>query len=539
MTRTTGGQALVRGLAAHGVLDFFGLPGVQSDFLYNAIYDEGFPFQVYTTRHEQGAAYMALGYAMSSHRVGVFSVVPGPGLLNASAALATAHSVGARVLCLSGQIPSASIGKGIGELHEIVDQPAMTAPITKWQDQADSPDAITPLLSEAFRQIDSDRPGPVKLEVPSDVLRDELIAEAYPTVFTPSRPNVDSADVSKAARIVAKASRPLIIVGGGALDSSTEVEELAERIGAPVAADRMGRGVLSARHPLSITPPVAHRLWAATDVVIAIGTRMHRPMAGWGTDADLQTVWINVDPEAATRVDDDPTVSIVARAEDTLPALIAQVPGGRPPRDDLDDARAAAEVQIGRLAPQIEWLRAIRSELADDDIFVQDLTQIGYVSRVAYPVYRPRTYLSPGYQGTLGWSFATALGAKVANPAQNVVAVTGDGGFLFTATELATAVHYGLGVVTIVFNNDAYGNVQMMQRDDHGGRVHATDLSNPDFVKFAESFGAQGLRATRPDDLRAALRTAFAYEGPTVIDVPLSDVPSPWEILYPGRIRGG
>jgi acetolactate synthase-1/2/3 large subunit len=200
-------------------------------------------------------------------------------------------------------------------------------------------------------------------------------------------------------------------------------------------------------------------------------------------------------------------------------------------------ARVMAAVRAA-LPLQCALVDALRAELPEDGIFVDELTQVGYVSRIVMPVYRPRGFLSTGLQGTLGWGLATALGAQAACPGRKVLSVAGDGGFMFTMPELATAVQHRLPVVCVVFNDGAYGNVKAFQNQHFGGRTIASDLRNPDFVKLAESFGAQGLRANGPDELRGALRRGFAQtEGPTLIEVPMPAVPSPWPFIMLGKVR--
>jgi acetolactate synthase-1/2/3 large subunit len=194
--------------------------------------------------------------------------------------------------------------------------------------------------------------------------------------------------------------------------------------------------------------------------------------------------------------------------------------------------------RLAKLAPQLAYLSAIRAELPEDGIFVDEVTQLGFAARLGFPVYRPRTFLSPGYQDNLGYGFATALGAQDARRDVPVLSITGDGGFLFTATEMATAVRHRIPLVTVLFNDGAFGNVRRIQQERFGREI-ANDLANPDFVKFAESFGAMGLRANSPSELGQALRRAFAHrDGPTLIEVPVGPLPSPWEFILMRRVRG-
>ena len=208
-------------------------------------------------------------------------------------------------------------------------------------------------------------------------------------------------------------------------------------------------------------------------------------------------------------------------------------------QEELEALRAEVDGRMAYLEPQMTFLKLIREELPDDGFFVEEMTQVGYISRFALPMYKPRTFVTTGYQGPLGWGFATALGVKVANPDKQVLSINGDGGFMFTVQELATAVQHQISTVSIVFNDNAFGNVQRMQKQEYGNRVIASDLRNPDFVKLAEAFGAQGIRAKTPDEVRQAIRQGFATQGPTIIEVPVGEMPSPWSISFLPRIRPG
>jgi acetolactate synthase-1/2/3 large subunit len=540
MAKLTGGEAIVASLQAHGVHTIFGLPGVQNDFLYNALFDAGDAIRVIHTRHEQGAAYMALGYALSTGGVGVYNVVPGPGVLNTTAALATAYSTNARVLCLTGQIPSASIGRGYGLLHEIPDQLGILRSLTKWSARINSPAEAPDLVTEAFKQLYTGRPRPVGLEVPLDVLAAQAEVELSANRLSVSHPPVDLDAIDRAAVLLAGARQPLIFVGGGAADAAEAIQALAEALQAPVVSSRSGHGTLSSRHPLALRMPEAHTLWSTADVVLAIGSRLQAPLQNWGYDPALKVIRIEIDPTEHDRI--LPTdVAITARSQDAVPALLAAVDRRLSPRpsraEELAELRARVVSRAAFLEPQLAYLAAIRAELPDDGFFVEEMTQVGYVSRFALPVYQPRTFVSVGYQGTLGWGFATALGVKVAYPDRAVLSVNGDGGFLFTVQELATAVQHKIGLVALVFNDNAYGNVRRIQKDRYEGRIIASDLHNPDFVKLAESFGAQGLRAHSPDELRAALRRGFATDGPTLIEVPVGEMPNPWPVTFLPKVR--
>jgi acetolactate synthase I/II/III large subunit len=542
MAKMTGGGALVEMLRRHGVDTIFALPGVQNDALFVAFYDAGEALRVIHTRHEQGAAYMAFGYARASGKVGTYAVVPGPGLLNTTAALATAYATNAPVLCISGQVPSDMIGRGFGLLHEIPDQLGILQRLTKWAARIDHPAQAGKLVNEAFRQLRDGRPRPVGIEIPPDVLalHSEIAlpaAEGPPPITEPDPELID-----KAAALLVAAKKPLLFVGSGAVDAAEEVSAIAEMLQMPVVSFTGGKGIVSDRHYLAQSALAGHELWREADVVLAVGTRLHQPQLRWGVDRDLTLIRIDIDPVEIARYF-RPALGIVADAKAALAALhravdrLAPKPASR--QDELEALKSATLARLDeQLGPQCEYLRAIRAELPDDGIYVEDLTQVGYVGRMAFPVYQPRTYIHSGYQGTLGFGFATALGAKIGRPDRPVVSVSGDGGFMFNVQELSTAVRHGIDIVAIVFADGAYGNVRRMQKEDYGNRLIGVDLQNPQFPKMAESFGAAGVRTTTPDGLRRELAAALKRRGTTLIEVTVGEMPDPWKVLIPPRIRG-
>jgi acetolactate synthase-1/2/3 large subunit len=527
-------------LQRHGVDVLFAIPGVQNDALFNALHDANDAIRVIHTRHEQAAAYMALGYAKSTGRVGAYAVVPGPGVLNTTAALATAYAVNAPVLCVTGQIPSHLIGRGWGALHELPDQLAILRGLTKWAARIEDPTQVPHLVDEAFYQLRNGRPRPVALEAPLDVWAREAEVDVSGSARAAAVATPDPRAVAQAALLLGKAKRPLIMVGSGADDAGPELLAIAEALQAPVVSITSGWGIVSDRHYLGHRIVAGHRLWADADVVLAVGTRLLRPLTEWGVDDGLTLIRIDVDPNEIMRIH-RPAVGIISDARTALAALGAVLSTTNPSRPSREREMAALKTECDRVAaevrPQIEFLHAMREALPDDGIFVDEMTQVGYVARAAWPAYAPRTFITTGYQGTLGYGFATAMGAKVAHPTRGVLSVSGDGGFLFGATELATAVQHRIGVIAVVFNDRAYGNVLRMQRELHGGRVIATNLHNPDFVAFAQSFGAVGVRATTPGQLRDAVRAAIDRTGPTVIEVPVGEMPNPRALTQLPRVR--
>jgi acetolactate synthase-1/2/3 large subunit len=541
----TGGDLVVRSLLAHGLETIYCLPGVQNDAFFHAVFDAGGRPRTVHTRHEQGAAYMALGAALATGRPAAYSVVPGPGVLNTLAALSTAYATNARVLCLTGQIPSRAIDRGWGQLHEIPDQLGIIQHLTKWAERITTPAEVGPKVAAAFQQLASGRPRPVGLEIPPDILA--ATAEVSPGAFEledhaalEPLPPLDGAALEQAIALLAKAERPLIFVGSGALDAAAEVRELAEHLQAPVISHRLGRGVLGDRHPLSHNILAGHEIWRECDVAIGIGTRLHLGQLTWGVDDRLKIIRIDADPDEVARIR-QPDVALIGDARAVLTPLLGEL-RRKAPRSSRTAEMQALKAKIDRrlsiLEPQRSYLTAIRQALPENGILVEDLTQIGYVARLAYPVYAPRTYLSSGYQGTLGSGFATALGVKDACPNVPVVSIAGDGGFMYTVQELATAVQHHIPLVTIVFNDNAYGNVRRMQVEKYGNRVIASDLTNPDFPHLAESFGVTGLRAFTPNELRAALERTLAAGEPALIEVPCGPMPDPWPFLALPKVRG-
>jgi acetolactate synthase-1/2/3 large subunit len=529
----TGGQALVQSLKRHGVDTMFVLPGVQLDNTFDALYDEKNSIRLYHTRHEQATSYMADGYARTTGKPGVCFVVPGPGLLNAMAGLSTAYACNAPVLAISGQIQSNLIGLGRGVLHEIPHQLEMMKSVTKWAARIDAPQDAPKLVQEAFRQMLSGRKRPVELEMSPDIMG----ARAEVTLLDPvdiKREAGDPDKLEQAARALAQAKRPVIFVGGGIFDAGEELLELAQMLQAPVVMSGNGKGAIDYRNPLAQNMLAGRELWRDADVVLSVGTRLVQPLTAWGTDG-LTIIQMDVDEEEVGR-NHAPTIGIVADARLGLAELAnraAKHNGHRDSRaDELNVLKERVADKLFEIQPQASFGEAIRAELPEDGILINESTQVGYWSTLGFPVYKPRSFLTSGYQGTLGYGFATALGAQVGNPNTRVISVNGDGGFMYNVQELSTAVMHKIPLTTIVFNDNAFGNVKRIQTEMYRGRTIASDLLNPDFVKLAESFGMLGIRTETPDGLRDAIQTAFRSGGPVLIEVPVGPMPNP------GRFTG-
>jgi acetolactate synthase-1/2/3 large subunit len=539
MPRMTTAEAVIETLLAHGIDTLFALPGVHNDHLFDAAHRASDRIRVIHPRHEQTAAYMALGAALVTGKPQAFAVVPGPGILNASAALLLASAMGAPVIALAGQIPSFAIDQGHGHLHEIHDQIGLLRHIVKRGERIRSPHEASQLVAEAIGVAASGRTGPVALECAIDVWGQAAeISLASPIAQV--APCADPGAIAAAVHLLVKARRPLIVVGGGALGAGPEVQGLAELLQAPVSSFRRGRGVIATTHPLAVSFTEGHALWKTADAVLAIGTRLYWQQANWGLDDDLPVIRLDIDPEEIGRFR-SPACGLLGDAAVTLRALLAALRGrgvAWQANPELPAVRAAFAERLGRHEPPMGFLRAIRAALPEDGIYVEDVTQIGFASRLALPVPAPRLFLSPGYQDTLGWGYGTALGAAAAAANRKVVLATGDGGFMFQATELATAMHHRLPVVVVVFDDGAFGNVRRIQAQAYGNRLIASDLTNPDFVRFAESFGMAAFRASSPDALEDALRQAFALNAPALVHVPVGEMPSPWDMILLPRVRG-
>jgi acetolactate synthase I/II/III large subunit len=538
MPRMTGGEAIVDSLLRHGIDTVFGLPGVQTYGLFDAFALASNRLRLINARHEQTTAYMALGYACATGRPAAYAVVPGPGVLNTTAALATAWGVNAPVLCLTGQVPSAMIGRGRGQLHELPDQLATLRTLLKWAERIAHPSQASYLVARAFQEMLSGRRGPVALEMPWDQFG--ATAEITPQEPLPLAPNPkpDPDKITALAKLLNGAKAPMLWVGGGALHAGAEIRALAERIGAPVVSFRGGRGIVDDRHPLGLTIPAGYRLWLDTDLLVGIGTRLEVPTTRWGPmPAGVKIARIDIDPAEMPRLKVD--LGIVADSADAVRALTEAVT----PRSD--NARAAAiarakadtRADIQKVQPQMSFLDAIRDVLPEDGILCDEMTQAGYVSWFGFPFHAPRTLITSGFSGTLGAGFPTALGVKVAMPDRPVVALAGDGGFLFGGAELATAVQHGINLVTVLFNNSSYGNVLRDQRRLFQGRESGSSLRNPDFQIYARAFGVPSWRVTDAGGLRDALSQALKANAPTLIEV-VTDITqeyAPWEFIVPGR----
>ena len=539
----TGGAAIVEAARANGMTTIFGVPGAQIYALFDALHGTG--VEVIVPRHEQAAAYMAMGYAKSTGRTGVFTVVPGPGVLNASAALCTAMGNCAPVVCLTGQVPSSFLGRGRGHLHELADQTATLRTLIKNAWRIESAGDASRLVNRAFRDAAGGRPGPVAVEMCWDTMAAQAPAVIEPPEAALPEPAVDEEALDAAVRLLAAAKKPMIMCGAGAQHAAREVELLAETLQAPVTAFRSGRGIVPEDHALGVASVAARELWDEVDVLVGVGSRLEMPYMRWGDSMRYERkpshgptlIRIDIDPDEMRRF--EPDVAIVADSAAACRLLAERLRGravaSRARVAEIAAAKRVAAAAIDRLQPQAAFLRAIRAVLPRDGILVPELSQVGFTTYTgAFPVLAPRTYISEGFQGTLGFGFPTALGVKVANREKSVVSVTGDGGFMFGVQELATAAQYGINLVTIVFNNQSFANVLRDQQLQFGGRTIGSRLRNPDFARLADSFGVAARRVEEPHELERALETELAAARPALIEVAIEAgvERSPWPLIH-------
>ena len=542
MAVMTGGQAVVRALRAEGVDVVFGLPGVQIMHIYDGFFHTG-EVRVITVRHEQTATFAADGYARTTGKPGVALVVPGPGTYNAGAGMSTAYAASSPVLMIAGQIPSSAIGQDQGALHDVHDQLEYMKPVTKWNNRILAAGDVPSTVHEAMRQLATGRPRPVEVEIPPDVLASsEDIDFIEPELYPYSAPSSDL--IRQAAELLAGAKRPLIWCGGGVHQSGAweELRQLAEQLNAPVMTTAEGKASLPDSHPLSLGSSgygwgPAVDVVPQADVILCVGTRLGYP--GNAMPGEGQTVIdLNIDPSKAPQP--ATTLSIASDARVGLAALSGALGQGEPSSEwdlgKVEEAKDRARARIAQAAPdQLALVDAIRAGVPEDGIIIAGVTIMAAWANICLRMDRPRSFITSSYMGTLGFAFPTSLGAKVGNPDRPVVALCGDGGFMYAASELSTAVQHGINVVAVIFNNGVFGASFADQSSRFQGRVVGTELHNPNFMQLAESFGARGIRVDKTADLPAAIQAAIAGERPTIVEMVTPRLTPPYQLTPPDR----
>ena len=509
------GEALAGLLEAYGVETVFGIPGVHNVEMYRALPRSG--IRHILARHEQGAGFMADGYARATGRPGVCFTITGPGLTNILTPLGQAWSDSSNVLVISSALDIRDSAQGRGRLHEMIDQRGAASAVTSLAMRAYTPKDVRDGVARAFASFASARPRPAYLEIPLDLLR-EPAGEGWEARGLPGRPSPSAAEINRAVARLNAARRPLIILGGGALAAGAAAVTIAERINAPIVTTTAGKGAVPAGHPLCLGYVMGREaLWEMlrqSDAILCAGSELSETDF-WNDDVIItrNLIRIDIDPSVMSRPH-TAEIAILGDARETLeaiaPAILAR-PGTGPASfaaGDADPLRAMLARVLG----------VIREALPLDTVICSDMTQIAYAANEIFPVSVPRTWLHPVGFGTLGFALPAAIGARLGRPDTPVAVMIGDYGLQYTLNELGTAVEHQLPLVILLWNNDALGQI----RDDmvmKGIQPNAVTLRNPDFQLLARAYG---LRAERPENLRAlaaAIRAALAADGPTLIEM--------------------
>ncbi len=520
-----GGDILIECLKAQGVSAVFGMPGTQNIQIYDALLQRGAgTIDHYLVRHEYAATQMADGFARATGEVGVAITVPGPGASNASTGILEAFTDCAPVLLITGQSDSSLYSKHPSKMFHGLDQMRFFESITKYCAIAHSVAEIPVVVENAFKAMRSGRPGPTMLEFPMDVVTGEGEVRIPPRVERTELPPPDDADLSTAVETIRNAKMPLIFAGSAIFHSNArnELRLLAEKLNAPVIVTRNGKGVLSEDHPLALQicyGYLGREALERADCLIGIGPRFTSiDTRNWSLE--LPQPFIQIDEDADEIGLEYPCdVGVVGDLRLTLQALIEDVAPGQNGWDEiLVELRAKSDAQ-----PSLPVIHELQDVLPRDTIYAIDVHALGYASFAEFPIYDPRTFLYPNIGVALGHAYPAAIGAKVAHPDRPVICFSGDGGFLMGAVEMATAMKYGINVVAIVVNDGALSAIKGSQLKGCEGRTIDTDLLNPDFVEFAQSFGAYAKRVENLGDFKDTLRDALAAEKPALIEVMLQE----------------
>ncbi len=541
MARLNGGRAVAHALRAEGIEVVFGIVGTHNVQIFDGLH--GVPeLRVVTTRHEQGAGFMADGYARASGRIAACVVVPGPGLTNVMTPLGQAYSDSVPLLAITGQNPRGRLDRRLEDFHELHESVAIAGSVTARAARVDSAADVPAAIREAVRVMRSGRPRPTFLEVPMDILGGEEDVEMLPPAEDYPRPLGSSEGIKRAAGLLGGARRPIVVAGGGVIsaEGSEALREVAERLGAPVITTCHGKGAIPDDHPLAVGDGWGRltffdELFAQADACLAVGTRFD-VVTDFRQGAGLPDPLVHVDIDAnVINQLRSATIGIVGDARIVLERLRDELGGDAQENSwcDVEAVRAKKRQALLEVAgPAVRLVEAIRSVLPRDAIVVDDLCLPGYWAVPALDVYEPRTFLHPGTYGTLGFALPAAIGAQIGRPDRRVVALCGDGGFLYTSQELATAVQEAANMVAIVFNDNAFGALKLFQDRHLGGRRIGVELHNPDFAQLAEAYGARGIKLCASSELGPALSAALDEAKPAVIECPLdfpqSTAPPPW-----------
>jgi thiamine pyrophosphate-dependent acetolactate synthase large subunit-like protein len=528
----TCGEAVMKLLAAYEVDTVFGMAGTMTLELYRGIALTG--IRHVQCRNEQGASLMADGYARATGKPGVCTIIGGPGVTNAATGIAQAYSDSQPMLVLSGASPTFTHGKGWGAIHELDDQAAVTAGFTAFSAMVRHPEELPELIARAYALFRGSRPRPVHLSLPRDVLPLPVAAD-WKTRRAPSLPMPDPAAIEEAAERLARAKRPLIFIGGGAVGTRAPLADIAERIGAPVLSTNAGKGILPDSHPLSlggsILQEASQQALAAADVVLLVGSEV---AAGDHFVARLEIlgdiIRIDIDPTELTSMY-SAAVPIQADARAAMRALSSALAGRQATAQRSEGERRVRDIRARNAAKMTHLERQharvwklLRAALPADTIVMGDATQIVYSGTAAMPMEMERCWYYSGNYCALGFALPMAIGARIGAPRRPVIAVGGDGGIMFTVSELATAAEERLALPVIVWNNDALKAIADGMDERKIPRIGVTPKS-PDFVRLAESLGCRATRAESAAHLQESVREALAADRPTLIELRED---SPW-----------
>ncbi|TXS91244.1 5-guanidino-2-oxopentanoate decarboxylase [Parahaliea maris] len=532
------GTLLPRLLAKYGVEIVFGIPGVHSVELYRGLEQSG--LRHVTPRHEQGAGFMADGYARATGKPGVCFIITGPGMTNIVTAMGQALQDSIPMLVISAVNRRADLAMGEGRLHELPNQGALVSGVCRFSHTLMDVRNLPKVLARAFAVFTSQRPGPVHIEIPLDVMVQDASGiddSAWPL---PSPPAAASRDIEQAAKLLGEARRPLLVLGGGAIGAAKPLTALAEKLGMPVINTNNAKGVVPGSHPLAVggSPSLKHlrqELEQQADVVLAVGTEFGETDYDFFFlgDVDIRGKLIRIDIDAAQlcrNVKAD--IPLLGDAGETCVALEQQVTAA-----DVEQQRAGRQ-RAAELRQQEEALRhegyqaffATIGEVVPEAIIVGDSTQPAYFAQVHHNCELPRRYFhsATGF-GTLGYAFPAAVGAKLGCPELPVICLTGDGGGQFTLNELSSAAEVGEQVIFLVWNNQGHGEIRRFMDERDIAQI-GVNLHTPDYAALAEACGMKGYRASDPAEFERCLRAAVAHSGPSLIDVSEAGLASgyPW-----------
>ena len=531
----TGADLLAASLRAHGVTRTFGIPGTHNLPIFGSLGQYG--ITNITTRHEQGAGYAADGFARVCGLPGVAITTTGPAVLNVAAAVGQASSDSIPMLVISTGLPSSHPGVQSGFLHELrgSQQQAMSQ-VAAMSHRVGSAAEVGVAVARAFSYVRTGRPGPAYLEIPADLL--DRAADASPSVAAQPEPAAaDRACLARAVAALHDAGPVALVLGGGARGAAAECLELAERLAAPVVTTANGKGIVSESHPLSagvaLHSPAVQRWLTDCDVVVAIGTELAESDF-WRQPPRVGRALVRIDIDAGQMYSGQPAdVALVADARTAVRQLLSQLGGprqpdgpglpGAPSRQSAELVRGLIDARDAptrtRDARWIPYLRALRQALAADAVITSDSAMCCYYGALPHLPLGPRgRFLHPTGFGTLGFALPAAIGALVAAPGRQVLALSGDGGLQFTIAELGTAADLGKPLPVVVFDNGGYGEIRA-EMTERSQVPHSVDLKTPDLAQISRAYGGQGRTVATPAELAAAVQHALRAPGPSIVVV--------------------